>query len=58
MTDRKVLVQVKLNSDLVKDVDHLSVEWDFYRTQAVEKLLREAIQVYKNQGVLWNFSTA
>lgn len=52
----KVLVQVRLSEDLVKDVDHLSVEWNLYRNETVEKLLREAIDTYKKQGSLWSFS--
>ena len=54
---RKVPVQVKLSVDLVKEIDHLSVEWGMYRVEAMERLLREAIEPYRRQGVLWSVKT-
>ncbi len=53
----KVLVQVRLSDELVKDVDHLSIEWGLYRNETMERLLREALDTYKKQGSLWAFST-
>ena len=53
---QKVLVQARLTEELVKDVDHLSIEWGVYRAEAMERLLREAVETYKQQGKLWDFS--
>ena len=44
MTER-TLVQVRLSRDLVKQVDHLKIEWGLTRGQAMERLLKEAIVV-------------
>ena len=44
MEERKVLVQVRLPVDLVKVIDHLAVDWDVYRAEAMERLLRQALE--------------
>ena len=46
-TTDKVLVQVRLPKDLVKQIDHLCIDWDLYRAELVEQLLREGIKDYK-----------
>ena len=52
----KVMVQVRLTQPLVKVIDHLSVEWDDYRAGTMERLLREAIGRYLEQGELWDLT--
>ena len=52
----KVPVQVRITLDLLRDVDHLSVEWNVSRSDAFERLLSEAIEIYRKQGSLWSFS--
>ncbi len=49
---RRVLVQAKLPEDLVKEVDHLSVDWGVYRAEAIQRLLRWALDSQKTQGSL------
>lgn len=49
--DKKVLVQVRLPEALVKDLDHLSVEWGGYRSDTIERLLKEALEAHKES--LW-----
>lgn len=53
MEERKVMVQVRLPETLVKDIDHLAVDWGVFRAEAFERLLREALKVHKEQGSLW-----
>lgn len=50
---RKILVQPKLSEDLVKEIDHFSIEWGTSRSDAIERLLREAVGEQKRQGNLW-----
>jgi metal-responsive CopG/Arc/MetJ family transcriptional regulator len=38
------LVQVRLPADLVKQIDHMAVEWGIKRGPAMERLLREALE--------------
>lgn len=45
--EQKVLVQVRLPKDLVRRIDHLSVDFDLYRAQMIEQLLREALERHK-----------
>ena len=40
--DRKQVL-VRLDRDIVKRTDHLAVEWDVYRGEAMEILLRIAL---------------
>ena len=49
----KVMVQVRLSAPLVKEVDHLSVEWEDYRAGTIERLLRQALDQLRQQGHLW-----
>lgn len=52
-TDRNVLIQVRLPESLVKQIDHLSVDWGVYRADAMRRLLNEALELHRNQGRLW-----
>ena len=42
----KVLVQVRLPKDLVKQLDHLCVDWELYRAELIEQILREGVKTY------------
>ncbi len=44
--DDRIMVQVRLDKQLVKDLDHLRVDWEMYRAEIVEHLLKEAIAKY------------
>lgn len=46
----RVLVQVRLPKDLVKRIDHLSIDHDLYRAQMMERLVREGIKTYDRGG--------
>lgn len=46
----KRLVQVKLDSELVKAVDMRAVEEDRYRGQVMEDLLRRGLEVTQGRG--------
>ena len=41
--DNRKQVLVRLDRDVVKRVDHLAVEWDVFRGEAMEILLRIAL---------------
>jgi hypothetical protein len=41
--EARVLVQVRLPKSIVKELDHICIDWDLNRTQLVEQLLREGI---------------
>ena len=45
--EKRKLVQVQLPVDLVRQIDHLSIDWEVYRGAAIERLLREALERYK-----------
>ena len=40
-------VEVRLPKDLVEEIDHLSIEWDIFRYQAIERILRGAVMRIK-----------
>lgn len=40
----KVLVQLRLDRALMREADHLSIDWDLSRTATVEILLRRGIE--------------
>ncbi len=46
-TGSKVLVQVRIADDVVKQIDHLGIDWAVYRGEAIERLLREALAGHK-----------
>ncbi len=48
----KQQVVIRLDKDLVKLIDHLSVDWENYRGEAIERLLTIAIQQLDKQGEL------
>jgi hypothetical protein len=52
--ERKILVQVKLPESLVKEIDHHAVDWGCYRSDAIQRLLEEALAPYRAQGRLWS----
>lgn len=52
MAETKKQVVIRLDKDLVKRIDHISVEWDKYRGEAIERLLTIAIQQLDKQGEL------
>ena len=49
---RKVQVMVRLPEDLVKELDHLGVDLDLYRSEMIELLLRESLDTRKRQQSL------
>lgn len=51
---RNVLIQVRLPEGLVKQIDHLAVEWGVYRADAMRRLFHEALERYKDQLSLWS----
>ena len=46
---KRVNVQVRLSADIVKIVDHIGWEMGWFRTQTIERLLRDAIKPYAVQ---------
>ena len=50
MGDRKKLIQVKLDVELVKAIDHYAVDRDIYRNAAVEELIRLGLAVDAAKG--------
>lgn len=49
----KKLLQVRVDPVVIKAADRLSVEWDMWRAEAVERLLGEAIDRYVQPGSRW-----
>jgi hypothetical protein len=43
------MVHVRLDADLVRRIDHLAVEWRLYRNETMERLLKEAMEKYRQQ---------
>lgn len=42
----RVMVQVRLPKDLVRRIDHLSIDRDLFRAQMVEHLVREGLKTF------------
>ena len=40
-------MQVGLRKDLVRQIDHLCLDWDWYRAELVEQILDEGMETYK-----------
>ena len=56
-TTERVLVQVKLRQDIVKAIDLISVEWDLFRNQTLERLVEEALTPYREQPfAMWSLT--
>ena len=49
ISEATVVVHVRLPKDLVKKVDHLSVDWDMFRNEAVARLLEESLKPYSKR---------
>ena len=44
------LVHIRLEADLIKQLDYLTVEHDLYRTDLIEMLLEIALEEIENGG--------
>ncbi len=42
----RVMLQVRLPKDLIKQLDHACIDWDLYRAELVEQLLRKGLKDY------------
>ena len=45
------MVHVRLPRSLIREIDHLAVDWDTYRAGAIERLLVWAVHQYKHRGL-------
>lgn len=45
----QVRILVDLDKELVKRIDHIAVDWDDYRKQAIEKLLLRAVEIVEKE---------
>ena len=52
MAETKQQVVIRLEKDLVKRIDHIAVEWDVFRGEAIERLLTIAVGQVTDQGEL------
>lgn len=50
--DEKVQVVAKLSKPLVKQIDFMAVEWDCFRAEAVERILRFGLPIAQQQAQL------
>lgn len=48
----KQQVVVRLDKELVKRIDHVAVDWESFRGEAIERLLRMAVEQVEQQGKL------
>lgn len=46
------MVHVRLSKSLVREIDHLAVDWDTYRNRAVEQLLQWAVEQQRTGKLL------
>lgn len=49
--NEKIQVVVRLDKDVVKRVDHIAVDWDSFRGEAMERLLKVAAAFIEKMGV-------
>ena len=47
------MVHVRLSRSLVREIDHLAVDWDTYRNRAVERLLQWAVEQQRTGKLLF-----
>jgi hypothetical protein len=47
------MVHVRLSKGLVREIDHLAVDWDTYRNRAVERLLQWAVEQQRTGKLLF-----
>lgn len=52
-TTERIMIQTKLSVALLKEVDHVAVEWELFRNETLERLLWQMINQLKEQGQLW-----
>lgn len=45
---QRVLIEV--DKDLLKRIDHISIDWDVYRKEAIERLLAMAVQKVEQES--------
>lgn len=50
MKPDKILVQVRLNRELVKQIDHRAIDWGVYRPEAMEKILTLGLEALHEKG--------
>ena len=53
-TVKRTLIQTKLSEDVLKEVDHVAVDWGLFRNETFEMLLWQALDQLKEQGQLWS----
>lgn len=41
---------IELDKQLLKRIDHISVDWDYYRKGAIERLLEIAVAKVEEEG--------
>ena len=41
------MVQVRLDTDLVKELDHITVDLDVYRAEIIAELLRRGLPLFR-----------
>ncbi len=46
------MVHVRLDTELVRQIDHFAIDWRMYRADAMERLLRVAIALQEQQREL------
>ena len=52
MADNREMVHVRLHKSLIREIDHLAVDWDTYRNGAVERLLSWAVEQQRSGKAL------
>jgi hypothetical protein len=52
VVEQREMVHVRLPKSLVREIDHLAVDWDTYRNGAVERLLTWAVEQQRTGKML------
>ncbi len=50
--EAREMVHVRLDPELVRQIDHFAIDWRMYRADAMERLLRVAIALQEQQREL------
>lgn len=48
----KIMLHLRVDKRIIREVDHFSVDWDLFRSEAVEMLLTEALEERKKAGTI------
>lgn len=50
--DERIVMHIRVPKELTRQIDHLAVDWDMFRQEAVVRLLEAAIELHRSGRLL------